>query len=232
MGYNSVDLEAFTRQFVRQCQDASMYSVAQVHRSWQLAADEWMRLTHATKTAGSLTLTANSAVFPAPPAGWLAEYALEQYIVKAGALVQPEFVFMDYPNVLRKQYEYQNQTGVPKYFGYPDNATSSTGICTPTPNAAMTVYFWYWQPFTSWVAGQTCSSFNLPDEQLRIIATDGAEAFIQSNEKPNLEVSAAALLRFRERARQIKGRAAGGRGGTESEKDDPDACNQQYIIVA
>jgi hypothetical protein len=230
MSYNSVELEDFTRQFVRQAQSSDMYSRAQVHRAWQLAADEWMRLTHATKTAGTVTLTANSAVMPVAPTGWKPEYAIEQYVIRAGVLVNPDFTFLDYPNVLRKQYEYQNQTGTPQYFAYPD--LTNAGICTPTPNYAFTVYFWYWQPFTSWVAGLNCASFNLPDEHLRIIATDGAEAFMQPNEKANSDLAAAALMRFRERARQIKGRMAGGRGGNEMERDDPDAQCGPYIIVA
>ncbi len=222
MAYGVIDLRGFARQFVRQAADSSMYSDTQIDRALQLAGDEWMRITHAKKTTGTQTLTAGSNVLPTIPTGWAPEYAIQQYLTLAGEIVAPNIEFVDYIEVLQQRKRLGNPSGQPQFIGYADLDT--TGECTPTPNAAFVLHWWYWQPFTNWTPGGICTSFNLPDEHLRIIATDGAEAFLQTNEKDNAGVAAAALERFQRKARAIRGRMAGGRGGSVMLRDDPDAC--------
>ncbi len=70
-------------------------------------------------------------------------------------------------------------------------------------------------------------SFNVADDAMRVIATDGCEAFIQTLEPQNFQIAQAALQRFEAKARQFKGRDAAGRGGNVQFRDSADTA-QMY----
>lgn len=305
---------AWSRQFARNSQDASMYSATNIDRALQLAGDEWVRITHATKTAGTLTLTAGSNILPAAPTGWAPEYHLQHYLFLNGQIVWPELQFVDYDEVLQSQFFGWNGvsgsvgtsntfTGRPAMFGYRDitNGISGPGV----PDQPYQIQFWYWQQFTSWTPGIGLASvsatatggnylyavsiadggyyantptvtisdtgsgsggtvvatintsgvvsalaitasghnytsptllfngvsaadfvFNVTDDQVRVIASDGVEAFLQEMEPENSGINQRALVRFRERAEQVAGRGPGFRGGTVSYKDSSGYGNQ------
>ncbi len=232
MGYAIQDLRDLTRQFVRQAADSTMYSNVQVDNAIMLAADEWMRITSASRTLGTMNMTAGTATLGVVPTAWAPEFHMKAYLTFAGALVNPEVAFIDYDQALLFQQQLGTSSsftqGIPKYFAFGDGGTTTTftptlSIVVPTPDQAYTLNLWYWQRFTSWTAGGTCNSFNLPDEQLRIIATDGCESIIQANEPDNAARAAAAGVRFLNKANDIKNRNAGGRSGNVSYKDD--ACS-------
>lgn len=78
------------------------------------------------------------------------------------------------------------------------------------------------------VNGVDCSTitFDLPDDAMRIISSDGCEAYLQRNEQQNQNISAAAKESFITQAKQFKGRDSGGRGGNVLFKTDPDCLTQ------
>lgn len=286
-----------------------MYSATNLDRALQLAGDEWVRLTKATKTAGTITLTANSNVLPQAPPGWAPEFHLQHYLFLDGQVLWPDLQFVDYDEVLQAQCRgwigngggqsigtSNTFTGRPCIFGYRD---ISDGICAPIPDKPYEIQLWYWQLFTSWLPGIGLASvalagtnsylgsvsiadggyynstpavtvidngtgtgslatvvatinssgmisamaitasghnysspsllingisatdfvFNVPDDMVKVIASDGVAAFLQENEPENSGISAASLARFRDRAKQVASRGPSFRGGTVSYKD-------------
>lgn len=226
MGYAIADLRSFARNFVRNAVDSSTYSDSNIDRALQCAMDEWCRLTQTPKTLGSLTLTAGSNALPASVANWAPEFHLKSTLLLAGTVVRPDISFTDYNAVLMQQFitgSSSTYTGAPLMYGYQSNGTASgTGICWPTPDKAYNIFQWFREQPTTWTIGGSCSSFNLPDEALRVIATDGCEAFLQYTEPQNAQLAQVALTRFNQKANQFRSRNAGGRSGQVVTKDDPD----------
>lgn len=218
-----------------------MYPDANIDRAIQLAADEWLRITKATRTLGTLQLTAGSYTLPAAPTGWLPEYHLQQALTLSGFNIDPTIDFVGYDDVLLKQAQYgvavppapistPSPQGRPYLFGY---QSTSSGICWPTPDLAYVINLWYWQPFTVWSPGNTPSpdSFNLPDDHLRVIATLGTEAYIQNTEPENAGLAESAMKRFEDTARKFAARGAGYRGGNVATKGYPTNYRAGYWPV-
>jgi hypothetical protein len=230
MGYKLADLRTLSRQFVRNAMDSTMYSDSHLDTALMMAGDEWCRDVR-QKTLGSITLPAASATMPSMPAAWRPEYHLNAMLLSTdGTPLIPDIAFTDYEEVLRQQvFDGSNTnshltTGTPRMFGFPQSATTG-GILNVCCAASYNMYLWYYSPFPTWTAGGTISdsSFSfIPDEQLRIIATDGVEAKLQCNEPQNLTIAANAQLRFNNYKVSILSRNAGGRGGQVSYAPNPD----------
>ncbi len=225
MAMTLTDVRTWSRQFVRNAQSSSMYPDDALDRAIQIAADEWLRINKATRTFGTMTLTANSNVLPAAPTGWQPEFHLQAFLLDPTPAPQqptpPPLNFVDYSDVLSAIACGGTATARPQIFAYEDAGTN--GICYPTPDAAYRIGLWYWQEFTAWTPGASGTlTFNLPDDHLRVISVDGVRAFLQSDEPENAALAETALSKFRDRARQFAGRNAGGRGGTISFKAPPD----------
>lgn len=71
-------------------------------------------------------------------------------------------------------------------------------------------------------------TFNLPDEALRIIISDGVQGYLQNIEPQNAALAKASLERFEKNARAYSGRNAGGRGGQIWVADLPSSYPPQY----
>lgn len=97
-----------------------------------------------------------------------------------------------------------------------DGSIREVGITTQGVN--------YTSPLTISVNGIDCGvlTFDVPDDAMRVISTDGCESYLQANEQQNQNLSLAASQRFKDKARQFKGRDAGGRGGNVTQKSNPD----------
>ena len=235
------DLRTLARFFCRNAGDSSAYSEPQIDLAIQMAAREWCRIVRVPRTVGSLTLTAGANALPAAvSANWAPEFHIGTTLYYAGRLVNPNVEFTDYNTVAREAWIHGHGTGTnsttpsgaPRMYGFLQNSTAANvGICWPTPDLAYTMFMEFRDQFTSWTAGGSCSGFNLPDEHLEIIATDGACAYLQQNEPKNAAIAAAARQRFEDKARQIKGRDSGGRNGNVSVRDDPDQCNPYRVVV-
>ena len=244
MGMALTDLRQLARFFCRNAGDSSAYSDSNIDLALQLAADEWCRIVRVPRTVGSLTLTAGSNALPAAvSANWSPEFHIGTSLYLAGQLVNPNMDFTDYNTVAREAWIHGDNGTIssnastsclsaPRMYGYLQNSTAANvGICFPTPDQPYVMFQEFRDQFTSWVSGGTCSGFNLPDEHLRVIATDGACAYLQQNEPKNAAIAAAARVRFENKAHQIKGRDSGGRNGNVSIRDDPDDFRHSSRIL-
>ena len=213
-----------------------MYSPENLDNALMLAGNEWVRVVKPVKTLTTLTLTPGSNAMPTVDANWKPQYQLQQTLMLSGKILNPNFVITDYNAVLYQQFlqggDSTTNSGRPSMAGYPDNGSGNTGICFPTPDKAYTLTFWWWVGFPSWTAGGSGPSFaSFPDEQLRIIATDGVESYLQANEKGNQDIAAAARVRFREKMQEFLALGTGGRGAQVSYRDDPDACYPRNVVT-
>lgn len=217
------DLRTLARQFTRIGNDYGMYPDTFVDNALMLAAEDWVRVVKPSRTLSTLTLTAGANTMGSMPTAWKPEYQLKQTVVHATTTVNPDFHFADYNDVLMTQLNAGGTnapTGVPKIFGFRDQ---STGIFYPTADLTYTAYFWWWNPAPTWTAGGTASGLDvIPDEQWRIICSDGVTSKLQSKEPQSRVIAEEARQRFEAKMWQFKGRNAGGRGPQISVRDDPD----------
>lgn len=146
------------RRYSRSAFDTSMYSNSDVGYAAQSATDEWIRNTHATRTAATLTLTAGSNIAPAMPSDWLPEQHLQSELLLSTSSIFPQLQFTTYEQVLTA-YASNGQltntgntfvTGQPTLLGY---STRTDGLTFPIPDKAYTVQEWYWTQFTSFTPG-------------------------------------------------------------------------------
>jgi hypothetical protein len=164
VSYTLADRRAWVRQFARNAQDSSAYPDAEIDRAMHLAADEWVRLTKATRQLSTLALTAGSAALPSLPDDCMPEKFLQSFLTLSGRLIDPKFQLTSYEAVLAAQANLGAEcgyfptatssgsptSGQPKMMGFQDRGT---GIVYPTPDAAYAVNVWWWAPVTSFRAG-------------------------------------------------------------------------------
>lgn len=224
MGYAVADVRTIIRQSARNALSSSVYLDAQIDLSFQIGADEWNRITKGARALATLPLTPGSSVLPAIPVDCTPQRILQVFLLLAGEIIDPEFTFASYEEIQKDARDSRGYlepglaSGRPRKMAFLDGGT--TGIVWPTPTQAYTIELWYAQPFTSWTAGGTPSpnSFNLPDEQLRVIARFGAPGYLQLNEKTNHAIAQGNLDEFRAQAKAFAKQGYGGRGGQVSDR--------------
>jgi hypothetical protein len=237
MAYTLDGLRTLARQFVRNASDPTNYSDSHLDAALMLAGEDWVTRVK-PRTLATLTLTANAQTMGNMPTAWRPEYHLAATLLSPDSTpVDPNIVFTDYSEIRRQMWIYGGTssmpTGAPTMFAFPNNG-STGGVVWPIPNASYSMLLWYWTAFPTWTAGGTASvDFStIPDEQLRIIATDGVESKLQATEPQNRVLAVEAAQRFENAIWRIKARNAGGRGGQQSFKDDvEDRDTERTILV-
>lgn len=236
MGYTLDGLRTLARQFVRNAADPTNYSDSHLDAALMLAGEDWVRVVK-PRTLATITLTANAQTMGNMPTAWRPEYHLGHTLLSPNSTpCNPNIVFADYNEIQRQWWldggTSSKPTGAPTMFAFPDNS-STNGVVYPIPNASYSMLLWYWSPFPSWTAGGTASvDFSaIPDEQLRIIATDGVESKLQATEPQNRVLAVEAAQRFENAMWRIKARNPGGRGGQQSYKDDVDNPYREREIM-
>lgn len=229
------DLQTITRYSARNAGDSSGYPPEQVDLAIQASADEFLRITRATRRLDTIALTIGSATVPAFPDNFLPDRAIETYLTLSGNIIKPGISFTTIENVLSGQQQggcvpagatppTSPPTGQPTLIGFEDR---STAILNRLPDKAYTLNVYWWEPFTSWTAGSGSSSltFNLSDEALRIVAGAGAAYFLQRMEPANAGLAAAAHVAFIAEAKKYAGRGGGGRGAQSIQRQSPYTSN-------
>lgn len=224
MAYNVSDLRLLVRTYARNAFASSMYTDTDIDNALQVAGDRWMRITKAFRSLDTVTLSVGSTAITAPTA-WLPRYHLQCYVTLSGQILPPDIKLVPYDEVLARQYGIGGTiiNARPTMMGFP-SSSNANGILDASPDQAYVFNFWYWQPFTTWVAGGTPSpnAFNLTDEQLRVVATIGAPAELQKNEPENAARCKDMLAEFLKEASNFKSQDIGGRLGTTLLRDCPD----------
>lgn len=231
MAYNLATLQLITQYSAENGKDVSEYNLQWVDLCIQMAADEWIRITHQTKRMDPITLVVGATSLPALPTNFLPEFLISADLTLSGQLIKPGVSFTTREAVLAAQLcgspcnpstpPTSPPTGRPNLIGFTDTANAITDT---TIDKAYTLNLFWYAPFTSWVAGgspPSPNSFNLPDDSLRAIAI-GASGYLQLSEKENAVAAKVRLDLFRADAQAFKARDAGGRAPLIIERNPPD----------
>lgn len=153
--FTLTDLRNWSRQFTRNAQDSTMYNNTQIDRAIQLSADEWLRITKATRRLDSVTLTAGSSIVPTLPTNWKPEFKMGFMLSLAGQIVNPNINFVDITDL--ETFNFLNASSStmqqPCMIAFTTNSPSSGIVGIGVPDKAYTLGAWWWEPFTAWRPG-------------------------------------------------------------------------------
>lgn len=218
MAYGLTDLRTITRHSAKNAMDPTVYSDTAVDYALQQAMHEWNHGVKENRHLDTVTLTANSASVGTMPTGLTPDLILQVSLTLSGSLITPDLQVVRYEDLLQARYEGRwgtggsattANTGQPKILATKDGTNWEV---FPTPDLAYVLNIWWARPQTTWTPGGTCSSFDVSDDSLRIIAALGAPYYLQRMEPENLVAAEASGKAFRDEITQHRGLGVGSKG--------------------